>query len=123
MANVKDIRMQKVPVDLDKRRHLVYDLNSFAELEERFGSIDEAMEEIRKGKIKSIRLVLWLGLLNDDPELTEQQTGSIILIPELPMLTDKIFEAIGVSLPEPEEEDEIDSGIEITDGDDTEKKE
>lgn len=102
MGNVKDVKVKMIPIQLDKRRHLKYDLNAFAELEEHFGTLDAAMEQMQKGSIKAFRIILWAGLIHEDENLTIKQVGAMIDLPTLYDLTKKIEEAMGDALPEPD---------------------
>lgn len=66
MSNVKDVKNKGVEVTLSGEKHVLkYDLNSFAELEDLFGDIDEVMANAEKGKIKALRALLWGGLLHE----------------------------------------------------------
>jgi hypothetical protein len=44
MSNVGDVRAKLIPIQLDKERHLKFDLNAFAELEDIYGDINTAFE-------------------------------------------------------------------------------
>lgn len=94
------VRVKKVPVQLDKERHLVYDMNAFCELEERFGTLQQAMEELQKGSLKAIRTALWAGLVHEDESLTEKQVGAMIGVVDLQDVAKKMAEAIQAALPE-----------------------
>lgn len=106
MAGIKDVRSKPVSVMLDKERHLRFDLNAFAEIEELYGSVDDAMAALEKGSIKALRAILWAGLIheeldgNENPKITPRQVGSLIEVKDLPMLSKKIEEAIGTGLGE-----------------------
>lgn len=102
MSNVATVRNKGVSVDLDKPRVLKFDLNSFAELEERYGSVDKAMEVLQSGTIKGIRTLLWCGLIHEDEKLTERQVGGMIGIGDLAELSEKLTEAMTGALPIPE---------------------
>lgn len=66
MSNVKSVKNKGVEVTLSGEKHILkYDLNSFAELEDLFGDIDEVMASAEKGKIKALRALLWGGLLHE----------------------------------------------------------
>ena len=43
---LKDIREVHIPIELDKSRTLLFDLNAFAELEDKFGSLDQAFHKM-----------------------------------------------------------------------------
>ena len=106
--NVKSIRqVQNVTVNLDKERHLRFDLNAFAALEESFGSIDAAMTAMEKGSIKAIRAMLWAALIHEDETLTEKQVGSMLQFSDLLKLTDIITNAISDATPDKESVENI----------------
>lgn len=73
MANVNDIRVFGAStMDLGGReRRLQFDMNAYAELENLYGSIDKAMEQLQKGSIKDIRTILWVGLIHEEAVLDE----------------------------------------------------
>ena len=102
MGNVIEVKNKGVPVDLDKPRILKFDLNSFAELEERYGSVEEAMEVLQSGTIKGIRTLLWCGLVHEEENLTEKQVGAMISIGDLAELSEKLNAAMSTALPAPE---------------------
>ncbi len=115
MSDVKSVRPPK-PVEVifydangePFTKTLVYDLNAFAELEELFGSVDEAMTAMEKGSIKAVRALLWAGLIhahlddNDQPTLKIKEVGKWIQIPMLEGLSKKIEKALKGALPEAE---------------------
>jgi len=69
------------------------------ELEERVG-LEITDPGTLLAKMKSfnvIRLVLYLGLLDDDPKLTEEKVGSLIEWDSLSDILDKILPYLGMS--------------------------
>lgn len=60
------------------KRRLRYDLNALAEIQERMGleGMSQIMEKIRDLDFISLRLILWAGMIREDPELTPQQVGA-----------------------------------------------
>lgn len=101
MSNVNDVRTSGVKVTLGATEHTIkFDLNSFAELEERFGSVDEAMKKLQDGSIKGIRTLLWCGLVHENDKLTEKEVGAMVNIQDLEGLTAALTGALGSSLPE-----------------------
>jgi hypothetical protein len=95
-----DIKQKGIAVKLDRERHLIFDLNAFCELEERYGGIDQAMDGISKGGMKDIRYMLYLGLLNDDETLDEKKVGKLITLDKIPEIVNAISAAIVISSPE-----------------------
>jgi len=100
---MNNIRQKGIEIELDKKRILIFDLNSFCELEERFGEISKAFVEIEKGSMKAIRTLLYLGLIHEDESLTEKEVGSMINLQNIGEISSRISKALGVSMPEASE--------------------
>ena len=99
-SNIRDIKVQEIEVNFDRVRHIRYDLNALGILDERFGSINEAFEELGKMKAKAITTMLWAGLIHEDEELTEKYVGSLIGMGNIAEIMSIISETLGVALPE-----------------------
>lgn len=118
MGSVQDVRnFDKVVVALGgKDRVLQYDMNAYAELENKFGSVEKAMNQLQGGKIKDVRLILWVGLIHEEAVIDEEtgepikynitpyQVGSWILNPS--MLKD-VSEKIGKAMSQGMSDDEL----------------
>lgn len=80
MSNIKDVKSKGTPITLcdGVERELKFTLNALAEMEERYGSVDEAFKALDAGSIKAVRFVLWAGLMHTDENLTERQVGNLI---------------------------------------------
>ncbi len=119
VSNVKDV---SISIQLDKERYIRYDMNAFIELEEKFGSIQDALEVMEsidpekkakreKGKIvprqdlKIIRFFLWAGLVSEDETLTERDVGRLIDFRNITDVAAAITNAIDGAMPELSEED------------------
>ena len=73
-----DIREVRIPIELDKPRTLLFDLNAFAELEDKFGSLDQAFQKMQQGSVKATRTLLWAGLRQNYRCLTVWDAGELI---------------------------------------------
>lgn len=107
MSQLNDIRIKEVTITLDKERHLRYDLNAYAELEDVYGSVDAAVNKLQKGSVKAIRTVLWAGLIHEDESLTEKQVGAMLSMGDLEKLSKAVGEAMESSLPQPEDTEKV----------------
>jgi len=74
-GNLADI---KIPSDAyaigvfdDKMRYVRFDLNTFAEMERIYGSMEAANAALSKGSMIEIRKILWLGLIWNEAVLDE----------------------------------------------------
>lgn len=104
MANVKDVKSKAVKITLTDgvERTIKFTLNAMAELEDRYGSVDEAFKQLDNNSIKAVRCILWAGLIHEDPDLTEQQVGNLIDIQYIQELMASLGEAFDADMPEPE---------------------
>lgn len=104
MANVKDVKSKAVKITLTDgvERTIKFTLNAMAELEDRYGSVDEAFKQLDNNSIKAVRCILWAGLIHEDPDLTEQQVGNLIDIQYMQELMASLGEAFDADIPEPE---------------------
>ena len=60
-----------------KPRYIRYDLNAFAEMEDRYGSMEAAQTKLEGGSMKDVRTILWLGLIWNEVE-TDPVTGDLV---------------------------------------------
>lgn len=104
MANVKDVKSKAVKITLTDgvERTIKFTLNAMAELEDRYGSVEEAFKQLDNNSIKAVRCILWAGLIHEDPDLTEQQVGNLIDIQYMQELMTSLGEAFDADMPEPE---------------------
>ena len=102
MSNVNDIKSKVTKITLmdGVERTIRYDLNAMAELEEKYGSVDAAFEELDKNSIKALRFVLWAGLVHEDEELTEKQVGSLIDLNSIKSIMQTLGDAFEADMPE-----------------------
>lgn len=72
MANLKDVKPPRQTMILGgKERSLIFDLNAFAEVEKRYGTVQEGMKKLQEGKMKDVRAFLWMGLIHEEAVLDE----------------------------------------------------
>ena len=104
MANVKDVKSKAVKITLTDgvERTIKFTLNALAELEDRYGSVDEAFKQLDNNSIKAVRCILWAGLIHEDPELTEQQVGNLIDIQYMQELMMSLGDAFDADMPKNE---------------------
>ncbi len=104
MANIKKLRREPIVIDIGDgvERTLRYTLNSFALIEEKYGTIDKAMEALNSGSVAAIRFVLWAGLIHEDENLSEHYVGNQIDLSDLEDLAEKMNKAMMGDLPQDE---------------------
>lgn len=104
-----------------KEYHLLFSLNALDEMQDRFGGydkLDKAFDQNNPNMIKDLRWLLTLiineGMEEGETPLTEQQTGKMIHIGNLPAIKDAIFAAFAYSANGGEEKEEADGGAAAT---------
>mgnify|MGYP000759200404 FL=1 len=111
MSAIKDGRL---PIALDKERHLLFSLNVIDEMQDKFGGFDK-LAEMLKGKdgIKNLRWLLTVllneGAADDEEPLTEKQVGKLIHTGNFADVKAAIFKSFSMGnngTPEPPERDE-----------------
>jgi hypothetical protein len=85
-----------VKVQLDKMRNLRYTMNALAEIEDQLGVPLSEMGEI-KMTIKNVRVILWSGLIHEDPELTQEEVGNMVDLENMQEVQEKIAEAFAMA--------------------------
>jgi hypothetical protein len=104
-SNVKTLLNKGVTVELGGKQYILkYDLNAFAEIEDLHGSISDILVKMENGSAKAIRALIWAGLLNNEDYPTEKEVGQMINLSDMPMLSEKIQEAIVAAMPEQDED-------------------
>ncbi|MFD1675406.1 hypothetical protein [Alicyclobacillus fodiniaquatilis] len=94
-----DVKLKPIPVELDKKRNLKFDMNAYAELEEKFGTVQAALDLLNKQQFKATRFLLWAGLQHEDENLTEHQVGAMVSPADLAHISEPLMQAIMDSLP------------------------
>lgn len=83
----------------DRDRKFVLDLNAFCELEKRVNkSLFKAIRWDDMG-VNDLRLLLWAGLLTDDPALTLEQFSKMCTLRQLEQFAPVINEMLGRAMP------------------------
>lgn len=103
MSNIIEVKQPKKTIDLGDgvEREVTFSLNAMAELELKYGSLDEAFEKLQDGSIATIRYLLWLVLVPEgDDDLTEKQVGALIKIDNLNEIMDSLMTLFNESMPE-----------------------
>jgi len=87
--------MKKIEIELDKKRHFVFDLNAMAAYEDATGFSAFAIGDNLSAK--AVRALLWACLIHDDESLTLQEVGGFIHAGNLGEITQKLNAAIALS--------------------------
>ena len=93
-----------VPVELDKPRNLLLDLNAMCEFNETTGKNIFKLE----GDFTppDIRALLWASLIHEDENLTLKDVGKMVNLQNMEYISLKVMEAYTVAVPEKKEAEE-----------------
>ncbi|SKC62528.1 hypothetical protein [Maledivibacter halophilus] len=79
MAN--NVKVKNVKIKLDGKDHeLIYDMNAMCEIEDKFGDVEIAFNNLGNSNkvFNSLRFLLWAGLLHEDEKLTIRDVGKMV---------------------------------------------
>jgi hypothetical protein len=85
-----------VSVELDKTRNLRYTMNALAEIEDSLGVPLAEMGNIQM-TMKNVRVILWAGLIHEEPELTQEQVGEMVDLGNMQEVQEKVAEAFAMA--------------------------
>ena len=96
----------KVPIELDKPRHMQFTFGVAERFEEHTGKdFAEVSEDLSKLSFKDIVTMLWLTLAVEDKELTREVARDLFHFKNLQEYLDKLGEVLNVSTPESDGDD------------------
>lgn len=99
MANIASVRRKPIQIELDKVRNIKFTLDAFAELEDKYGTVEEAFDALQKGKFRDIIFFLAAGLVHEDESLTAKVVGKLIDYRDLPVIMQSVNEALSQDSP------------------------
>ena len=85
-----------IAITLDKKRNIRFTLNALAEIEDSLGVPLSKLSEVELG-VKSVRTMLWAGLIHEDEALTEREVGNMVDFDNLEEVQAKVSEAFAVA--------------------------
>lgn len=87
----------------NKEYNLKFNMNTFCELEEVYGDINKAFEDLQLMKVKAIRALIYSAIKVEDENVTLKSVGDLLSLKDLENLGTLINEALSNSMPEIEE--------------------
>lgn len=102
----KDLQAQSTTIELKGKKYdMNFDLNAMAELEDIFGSLQVAIAELKKKKLKAVRSFLYAVLKSTDESLTEFEVGRLIDMNNFTTIERAITKLINNAFEEGEEDE------------------
>lgn len=87
----------------NKGYELKFDMNTFCELEEVYGDINQAFEDLQNRKLKAIRALIYSAIKAEDETVTLKEVGKMLTLSDIEKLGIAINEALNIAMPEVEE--------------------
>jgi hypothetical protein len=88
-----------IPIMLDKERHMVLSLNAMIQFRDATGHDILKGFDSSGGTIEETRALLWACLIDEDPELTQEQVGALVTIQNYMTISEALAQALTVSQP------------------------
>ncbi len=103
--SLEDIREKKTPITTltGETKYLLFTLNAFAEIEETYESINNALSAIGDFRIKTIIDFIKVGLQHDNKEITNEEVSNLFDVGDS---IKAVNEALKKAMPESKEEKE-----------------
>lgn len=95
--------VKSVPIMLDKERSIRYDMAAMEKFEELTGASFSVGFQIANLTAKNIKLLMWVGLLHEDPEITQETVSHMFGFADLVEIIPLITQAISNAAPKPKE--------------------
>ena len=102
MSKLNLVKAKGVTISLGgKDIELVYDFNAFAELEEKFGTVQKAFEAMSVNpRMTDILNIIKAGMASSDVDISTKELGSYLTPRNITQLVEVITDALTSSLPE-----------------------
>jgi hypothetical protein len=88
----------------DKEYDLKFNMNTFCELEDIYGDINKAFEDLQNMKVKAIRALIYSSIKVEDENVTLKSVGDSLGLNDLERLGTVINEALNEAMPEIEDD-------------------
>lgn len=101
MGNLQDVKAKKeASLNLGGKTYpLRFTLNAMAEMEDRYGTVEDAFKALEASNFKAIRFMLWVGIAHGGVTLTETEVGDMIDMENLPELVKALGSVADSDLP------------------------
>jgi hypothetical protein len=87
----------------EKEYELKFNLNTFCELEDIYGDLNKAFEDLQRMKIKAVRALVYATVKVEDDSVTLKSIGSLLGLDDLERLGTVINKALSIAMPEVDE--------------------
>lgn len=101
MLKASELKSKGIKIKLNNNEYeLKFDMNTFCELEEVYGDINQAFEDLQNRKIKAIRALIYSAIKAEDESVTLKEVGKMLTLNDMERLGAAINEALVIAMPE-----------------------
>ena len=87
----------------DKEHEIKLNMNTFCELEEVYGDLNKAFDDLQSMKLKAVRALIYAAVKVEDENITLKTVGEQLGLNDLERLGMAINEALSKAMPEAED--------------------
>lgn len=99
-----EIKNKGIKITIENKDYeLKFYMNTFCELEEIYGDINQAFEDLQNRKLKAIRALIYSAIKAEDESVTLREVGKMLTLSDMEKLGTAINEALNIAMPEVEE--------------------
>ena len=102
------MRTPKIKIELDKKRTMIFNMLFIKELEDKFGTLDEALKVFSEGKFKDICYIAYAALITEDEELTPRELLKMINFSHIGIIMEAIGKGFQELMPKEAEMKDVD---------------
>lgn len=84
----------------DKEYELKLNMNTFCELEEIYGDLNTAFDDLQKMKMKAVRALIYAAIKTENETITLKEVGQQLELDDLEKLGTAINQALNQAMPE-----------------------
>ncbi|MBP1920325.1 hypothetical protein [Youngiibacter multivorans] len=100
----KELKDKGIKFTLNEKDYeLKFNLNTFCELEDIYGDLNKAFEDLQRMKIKAVRALVYAAVKVEDDSVTLKSVGSLLGLDDLERLGTVINKALSIAMPEVDE--------------------
>ena len=100
----KELKDKGIKFTLNEKEYeLKFNLNTFCELEDIYGDLNKAFEDLQRMKIKAVRALIYAAVKVEDDSVTLKKIGSLLGLDDLERLGTVINKALSIAMPEVDE--------------------
>lgn len=107
LINLKasELKNKGIKINIENKAYeLKFYMNTFCELEEVYGDINQAFDDLQNRKIKAIRALIYSAIKAENDSVKLKEVGKMLTLSDMERLGTALNEALGMAMLEVSEE-------------------